>query len=179
MQALGIKGGDGTLPGVLIEPIDETGLPVGVRQIAIPTMVDEVGRVLPLYDPSWAGHTDPLVYSHVFTILPGRAKGWGLHERHDDRYALLMGSIEIALCDARSDSPTHGLGVKLTIHESSRKLVVIPRGVWHATRNIGSQEAMIVDFPTEPYDHRTPDKITLPLDTDDLMMKLGPEWIGF
>jgi hypothetical protein len=57
--------------------------------------------------------------------------------------------------------------------------VVIPRGVWHATRNVGVEEALIADFPTEPYAHEVPDKFSLPLDTDELPLRLGPEWVGF
>ena len=57
--------------------------------------------------------------------------------------------------------------------------MVIPRGVWHATRNTGAEEALIADFPTNPYAHETPDKFSLPLDTDELPLRLGPEWVGF
>jgi len=65
---------------------------------------------LDLYDPAWGLHDDGLVYAHVFTILPGRAKGWGRHEGHDDRYALLRGVIEVALYDARERRSRLGWG---------------------------------------------------------------------
>jgi hypothetical protein len=41
------------------------------------------------------------------------------------------------------------------------------------------EEALIADFPTEPYAHEAPDKFSLPLDTDELPLRLGPEWVGF
>jgi dTDP-4-dehydrorhamnose 3,5-epimerase len=159
--------------------VDAGSLPSGVRLRSLAAHTGLHGSALDLYDPSWGVHDQPLVYAHVFTVRPGTAKGWGRHERHDDRYALLVGSIEIALCDTRPESPTCGLGVVLPIDDTDRRLVVIPRGVWHATRNTGAEEALIADFPTEPYAHEAPDKFSLPLDTDELPLRLGPEWVGF
>lgn len=158
---------------------DRLILPDGVRLVSLPTSVGPDGRTLGLYDTAWAAHDEPLVYTHAFTILPGRAKGWGRHEHHDDRYALLSGSIEIALCDMRMGSATRGAGVIIPVHDGDRQLVVIPRGVWHATRNVGETEAIVVDFPTRPYCHEAPDKYVLPLDTDELPMRLGPGWLGY
>jgi dTDP-4-dehydrorhamnose 3,5-epimerase len=160
-------------------PSSRAVLPHGAALRPLHSEISETGSTLDLFDVSWQAHPDPLVYSHVFTVLPGRAKGWGRHERHDDRYALLAGSVEVALCDTRLDSPTYGLGALVQIHEAARHLLIIPRGVWHATRNVGAAEALIVDFPTEPYDHVQPDKFTLPLDTDELPLQLGAAWVGF
>lgn len=154
-------------------------LPHGALLWPLRSAASEAGSALELFDVGWRAHPDPLVYSHVFTILQGQAKGWGCHEHHDDRYALLSGSIEVALCDVRPESPTCGLGVLVQIHEAERQLLVIPRGVWHATRNIGGTEALVADFPTAPYNHAQPDKFTLPLDTDELPMDLGAAWVGF
>ncbi|MFM7246306.1 MAG: hypothetical protein ACKO2Y_02395 [Actinomycetota bacterium] len=52
-------------------------------------------------------------------------------------------------------------------------------GVWHATRNIGETEVIVLNLPTTPYDHASPDKFTLPLDTDEIPVRLGPDWVGF
>ena len=57
--------------------------------------------------------------------------------------------------------------------------MTIPAGVWHAERNIGDVESVIVNFPTEPFHHAAPDKQRLPLDTDLLPVKLGPGWRGW
>ena len=65
---------------------------------------------------------------------------------------------------ARTRRPT-GLVSKVVISEHRRCLVNVPVGVWHANRNIGSRDAVIVNFPTTPYDHAAPDKERLPLDT--------------
>ena len=44
----------------------------------------------------------------------------------------------------------------------------IPAGVWHLFAAIGPEEAHLINFPTEPYQHDAPDRILLPWDADEL-----------
>jgi dTDP-4-dehydrorhamnose 3,5-epimerase len=87
--------------------------------------------------------------------------------------------MEVVMYDAREDSPTFGLEARATTSEFERAVITIPLGIWHANRNIGDTEAIVVNFPTTAYDHRRPDKFTLPLDTNELPVDLGPGWIGY
>ena len=137
----------------------------GVTLRDIVTQTDERGTLFELFDLRWGWHPAPLVYAYVATIRPGITKGWALHHRHEDRYALLFGEMEVVLFDAREDSPTHGRVSKLVLTEHRRRLLSIPAGVWHADRNIGRRDVVVVNFPTAPYDHGAPDKQRLPLDT--------------
>ncbi|MEY2443127.1 MAG: dTDP-4-dehydrorhamnose 3,5-epimerase [bacterium] len=145
------------------QPVDRLVHGMDIREIT--THTDDRGTVFELFDQRWGWHDEPVVFSYVFTIRPGAIKGWGLHRRHEDRYALLFGEMELVLYDAREDSPTHGLVSKIVLSEHRRQLVNIPAGVWHADRTLGSRDAVIVNFPTIPYDHAAPDKERLPLDT--------------
>src|SRR4051812_22478828 len=115
----------------------------------------------------------------ITTTRPGWAKGWGLHHHHDDRYVIWQGRVELALYDARAGSRTEGLESRLFLSEADRCLVTIPAGVWHAERNIGDDEVVIVNFPTEPFHHAAPDKERLPLDNDVLPVDLGRDWRGW
>jgi len=55
--------------------------------------------------------------------------------------------------------------------------VNVPKFVWHADRNIGTSDAVVINFPTIQYDHSNPDKYRLPLDTDLIPHKFdGPGW---
>ena len=143
------------------------------------THVDERGSLFELYDPRWGVHPADLVYAYITTTRPGWAKGWGFHHHHDDRYVVWQGHVELALYDARPGSPTEGLESRLFLSDHDRCLVTIPAGVWHAERNIGDVEVVIVNFPTEPFHHAAPDKERLPLDTDVLPVELGPGWHGW
>lgn len=154
-------------------------LPEGMAVRDLVTHTDERGTVCELYDLRWGVNPDPLVFAYLFTIRPGAAKGWGIHREHEDRYAFLSGELELAFFDAREDSATAGRESRLFLSAHHRKLLVIPRGVWHAERNVGQIDAQVVNFPTIPYDHASPDKYRLPLDTDELPVRLGPAWNGW
>jgi dTDP-4-dehydrorhamnose 3,5-epimerase len=154
-------------------------LPEGTVLRPLVTHTDERGTVLELFDPRWGVSPDALVFAYTFTIRPGAAKGWGVHLEHEDRYAFVSGELEIVLYDGREESPTHGLESRLFLSEVHRSLLIIPRGVWHAERNVGAVDVRVVNFPTIPYDHTNPDKYRLPLDTDDLPVDLGPGWAGW
>jgi dTDP-4-dehydrorhamnose 3,5-epimerase len=94
-----------------------------------------------------------------------------MHKKHEDRYFILFGEMEAVLYDERPDSPTYGLVSKIVLSEYRRRLMNIPAGIWHADRNIGNKDAVIINFPTIPYDHTNPDKYRLPLDTDKIPYK--------
>ncbi len=154
-------------------------LPVGMVLRELVTHPDDRGTVCELYDDRWGIHPDPAVYAYLCTIRPGKSKGWGIHREHEDRYAFLFGELELAFYDAREGSATSGREFRLVLSGFARATLVIPRGVWHAERNIGSADAVFVNFPTIPYDHSNPDKYRLPLDTDELPVELGEGWVGW
>jgi len=137
------------------------------------THADERGSVVEMFDPRWNWHPDPLVFAYAFTIRPGMAKGWNLHKRHEDRYFILQGEMELVLYDIRPTSPTRNQICRIVLSEHNRRLVNVPRYVWHADRNIGTRDVLVVNFPTMPYDHAAPDKYRLPLDTDLIPFSFG------
>jgi dTDP-4-dehydrorhamnose 3,5-epimerase len=161
---------------VLASGVSVEALPHGVTVRRTTTHVDERGTVCELFDPRWQWHPDPLVFAYMFTLRPGKAKGWGLHKLHDDRYVLMSGELLLVLYDVRPDSPTRGLVSKIVLSTYDRRLINIPAGVWHANWNIGREDVVVVNFPTRPYDHENPDKFRLPLDTPEIPFRFddGP-----
>jgi dTDP-4-dehydrorhamnose 3,5-epimerase len=154
-------------------------LPEGLQLRELITHADERGTICELFDPRWGVQADPMVFAYMFTIRPGLAKGWGIHREHHDRYAFLDGELELALYDERQDSPTSGLVSTLVLSGRHRRLLTIPPGVWHAERNIGTSDVLVVNFPTIPYDHANPDKYRLPLDTQELPVEHTRTWRGW
>lgn len=146
----------------------------GVQIKKLPTHVDERGSLMELFDPRWKWHPDPLIYAYCFTIRPGYAKGWSLHQQHQDRYVLLQGEMELVLYDPRKDSLTCGEVCKISLNEYDRCLINVPINVWHADHNRGSKDVLAVNFPTTPYEHANPDKYRLPLNTDLIPYSFGP-----
>ena len=148
-------------------------LTAGVEIRQLPTHVDARGSVCELFDTRWAWHPDPLVFAYCFTIRPGVVKGWNLHREHEDRYALILGEMNLVLFDPRPDSPTCGEVCVITLSERQRCLVNVPRNVWHADHNIGGTDVVVINFPTTRYDHANPDKYRLPLDTPLIPYSFG------
>ncbi len=154
------------------EPVQQ--LPDGVTFRDASTHIDGRGSVTELFDNRWGWHKDPLVFVYMFTVRPGMIKGWGMHLEHEDRYFVLFGELEIVMYDARPESPTQGLVASVVLSAYRRRLMSIPTGVWHANRNIGSTDCVVINFPTKPYDHANPDKYRLPLDTDEIPYTFAP-----
>ena len=155
-----------TPEGVSVDP-----LPAGVTFRETPTHVDSRGSLFELFNPEWAWHPDPLVYCYCCTIRPGKVKGWAMHKRHEDRYFVMFGEMEVVFYDSRPESATFGLVAKVVLTEFNRRLMNIPAGIWHAVRCVSEKEVVLTNFPTIPYDHADPDKYRLPLDTDQIPYK--------
>jgi dTDP-4-dehydrorhamnose 3,5-epimerase len=146
--------------------VSKDRLTEGVIFKSLPTHSDARGSVVEMFDPRWQWHPDPLVFVYSFTIKPGFAKGWNLHKEHEDRYFILQGEMELVLFDPRPQSSTYGEVCRIVLSEKNRRIVNVPKNVWHADHNIGSTDVVVVNFPTVAYDHSNPDKWRLPLDTD-------------
>lgn len=154
-------------------------LPWGCTFREVPTHSDERGTVVEMFDARWNWHPDPVTFVYSYTLRPNRVKGWGMHLLHEDRYFVLAGEMKIVFYDARVDSPTHGQISSVVLSDYQRRILNIPRGVWHCNWNIGSIDAIVVNLPTAPYDHENPDKYRLPLDTDQIPYTFPPGVEGF
>lgn len=135
----------------------------GVVVHQLQPVVDRRGEVMEVYRPSWDIHPDPLVFVYQIRISPNATKGWVVHEKQDDRLFNCTGVLRWALFDNREDSPTYKMINDLTFTERTPSLLIIPKGVFHAVKNIGTTEAIFMNMPTRPYDHQDPDKYRLPL----------------
>lgn len=130
----------------------------GVVVRRLTSHADHRGALTPVIDarePFWA---EPIVYAYRFTILPGRIKGWAMHELQMDRYVYVAGDIRVVLFDGRTGSPTAEAIVEVHFTDRTPGLVSIPPGVWHAAQNWGSTEAHVLNLPTKAYDPDRPDK---------------------
>jgi len=127
---------------------------------------DERGELVEIYRPSWDISPDPMVFAYAVTTRPNVIKGWVFHKLQDDRIFVNRGVLLWAFFDNRENSPTYKNFVKVTVSERNRALIIIPKGVYHAVKNIGTEEAQFINFPTKPYDRASPDKYRLPVKND-------------
>ena len=122
--------------------------------------VTEVARV------SWDIIGEPIVQVHLTTTFPGRLRAWGLHQRSADRLFVVSGLVKFAVFDGRLDSPTYGCVNEVTLSEKSPGLLIVPPNIYHGWKNIGTDEAIIINMPTAMYNYDAPDALDLPWDSE-------------
>lgn len=155
------------LPGTV--PPNERARKVDIDGVLLnqtATIGDDRGVILELVDlrqPYWS---DGAPYLYMGTCRPGRAKGWGFHEEHKDRYMVLAGEMLLVLYDDREDSPTKGVVQEFYLTRDGLNQLSIPPGVWHAHLNLGQTDLIFANAPTMPFQHDRPDKWRLPLEND-------------
>jgi dTDP-4-dehydrorhamnose 3,5-epimerase len=130
----------------------------GVRYARVTMHADQRGSLTEVVDFGADFWDEPVVYAYSVAIRPGRIKGWGMHRKQADRYFGCAGSIRVVLFDGRLQSPTHGRFCEFHLGADAPGLLLIPPGVWHADQNVGDDEAILINFPTRPYDRADPDK---------------------
>lgn len=144
----------------------------GVIAHRLTVHTDHRGRLFEVHSAALPQATDPVVHAYVFTIRPSFIKGWGLHLEKDDRYTIVRGEVLTVLFDARKGSTSFGVSARYVLGPTGHQQLRIPAGVWHASINLGQEEALLLNMPTHPYVHGAPDRITLPWDTDEIPVDL-------
>ena len=104
---------------------------------------------------------------YMTTVYPGVVKGWHYHKKQYDNMAVVKGMMKIVLFDGRLDSSTYGEVNEFFAGEYKPILIHIPPFVYHGFKCISDEESMVVNTPTEAYDHREPDEFRVhPHDND-------------
>lgn len=101
----------------------------------------------------------PFGQVYVTTLYPGVVKAWHFHARQWDRMVCLRGRVLLGLVDGRPGSPTEGAQMRVVLGDRNFSVVRIPAGVWHGLKNIGVDEAMVVNVVSHPYDREHPDEV--------------------
>lgn len=99
---------------------------------------------------------------YMTTAYPGVVKGWHYHKKQFDNMSVIKGMMKIVLYDGRDASATQGEVNEIFAGEHNPVLVHIPPYVYHGFKCISTEEALVVNVPTEPYDYHEPDEFRLP-----------------
>jgi dTDP-4-dehydrorhamnose 3,5-epimerase len=132
----------------------------GVTAKKLNVIPDERGRlteILRADDPEFKK------FGQVYytTAYPGVVKAWHYHKIQTDCFFCIKGMTKLVIYDSRKDSLTFGLINEFIIGEHNPTLVVIPPMVYHGFKAIGDEESLMINIPTEPYNHATPDEYRL------------------
>jgi len=125
----------------------------------------EDGFVSEIARSAWPEIDLPIVQVHVTTTLPGRVRAWGLHRSSTDRLFVVHGLVSIVVFDGRDGSATCGTVNEFRVSERNPALLVIPPNLYHGWKNIGTEEAFIVNMPSHQYEYDGPDALDLPYES--------------
>src|SRR5579862_1578031 len=137
----------------------------GVRFRPVRPVPHEDGTVAEVARAVWPEVDLPILQVHITTTLAGRVRAWGLHRASTDRLFVVRGLVSIVVFDGREDSPTYGQVNEFRISERNPALLVIPPNLYHGWKNIGIDEAFIINMPSSQYEHEGPDALDLPYES--------------
>ena len=147
---------------VLEMPID------GVTVTEIRHVPRDHGVITEMYRSEWDPTGLPVLQSYQSRLYPGAIGAWSCHARSIDRLFVSSGHIKAVLYDGRDDSPTRGVINEVHLGDHRPALVILPTGIWHGLQNLGTDDALVINFPTLPYQYEDPDHYRLPLDAAEI-----------
>jgi len=104
---------------------------------------------------------------YLTTGYPGVVKAWHYHKLQDDLFCVVKGMMKVVLYDARDGSPTKGEVNEYFLGEHRPVVLRIPKEVFHGFKAIGTEEAMVINIPTQSYRYDAPDEYRVdPHDND-------------
>lgn len=136
----------------------------GVRFRPVRPVPHEDGTVAEIARTVWEEVDQPIVQVHLTTTMAGRVRAWGLHRHSTDRLFVIRGLVSIVVYDGRVGSSTHGTLNEFRVSERNPALLIVPPNLYHGWKNLGTDEAFIVNMPSSLYAHEAPDALDLPYD---------------
>jgi len=83
---------------------------------------------------------------------PGMIKGWHLHSKQEDHLVCVTGMVKLVLYDYRRESPTYQTLNEIFMGDKCPRAVFIPPGIFHGTKNIGHEIAVVIGMPSILYE---------------------------
>ncbi len=92
------------------------------------------------------------VMGYISETLPGVARGPHEHATQTDYFAFIgPGEFVLYLWDIRAESPTWGNRVKMNVGQSNKQIVIVPPGIVHAYKNVGTVPGWVINEPNRLY----------------------------
>ncbi len=139
----------------------------GVKIKKLRVIPDERGRLMEILRSDDDFFTQ---FGQVYmtTAYPGVVKAWHYHKVQSDNMAVIRGLMKIVLYDSRRESKTFGEVNEFFAGEHNPVLIHIPPLVFHGFKCISTEEAVVINVPTEAYRYREPDEYRVDPHTKDI-----------
>jgi len=129
-----------------------TGAIAGVIMKPLAKFVDARGWLCELFRHDEMPAEFHPVMAYVSMTEPGVARGPHEHVDQADCFAFFGPSnFKLYLWDNRAVSPTFGARQSLVLGEDNPTVVIIPPGVVHAYKNVGSTQGWVFNCPNQLY----------------------------
>jgi dTDP-4-dehydrorhamnose 3,5-epimerase len=90
--------------------------------------------------------------SYISSTEPGHLRGPHEHVDQADLFCFIGPSnFKLRMWDNRENSETYNHVMTLFVGEDNPQSVIVPRGVVHAYRNIGSKQGIVINCPNRLY----------------------------
>ncbi|MFQ5427977.1 MAG: dTDP-4-dehydrorhamnose 3,5-epimerase family protein [Thermodesulfobacteriota bacterium] len=142
--------------------MSDKGVIEGVLLSDLTRYSDERGWLMEMFRSDEVAGTVLPAMSYISMTAPGVARGPHEHRYQTDYFCFAGPStFKIYLWDGREDSPTFKVKQVELAGEKDPKIVIVPPGVIHAYKNVGTANGLVVNFPnrlfrgegkTEPVD---------------------------
>ena len=129
----------------------------GVKKKILKVHPDERGRLMEILRRD-DGLFQNFGQVYLTTTYPGVVKAWHKHEKQSDNIVCVAGMIKMVLYDGRSGSPTYKEINEFFLGVHHPLLVHVPAGIYHGWKCLSQEEALVINVPTEMYDHAHPDE---------------------
>ena len=129
----------------------------GVKVKKLKVIPDERGRLMEML------RVDDELFEkfgqvYMTTTYPNVVKAWHFHKGQSDNLVCVFGMIKLVLYDQREDSPTFSNISEIYMGVHNPLLIHVPANVCHGWMCVSSEEAIIVNIPTEVYSYDRPDE---------------------
>ncbi len=129
---------DCSIEGVVITPIKK--------------FTDDRGWLMELFRHDELASQFHPVMSYVSMTKPGVARGPHEHREQADLFAFIGPSMfRLYLWDMRRDSATYTQSYRCDLGEANPATVIVPPGVVHAYKNIGTVDGIVYNAPNRLY----------------------------
>ena len=114
--------------------------------------LDERGWLAELFREDEIEATAMPVMAYISMTQPGIARGPHEHVEQADYFCFIGPSnFKVYLWDTRGDSPTRGIRQIIYTGMDSPMMLIVPPGVVHAYKNIGTENGIVFNVPNRLY----------------------------
>ncbi len=149
-----------------------TGTIEGVVLREVKHVLTDSGVLVELLRSEWLGSTPGVDQVILRSIDPGAVSAWHVHRSTTDRLFCASGRALIVLYDAREASPTLGTVAEYRLGPERPALLIVPPGVFHGVKALGSRTATLVNMVNVAYSYTTPDHWRLPADSAEIPYRI-------